>query len=271
MIIKKNMQGSENLKVFYQNRNEEYVARFTVNNTYPSHIHRQIEMIYVTKGRINVTIDNTRHVLQAGDLSITFPNHAHSTQSVGNSAAILIIFNPEFASAYLNELTRNIPAMPFLAKPNLPVEVTLAIKNMTDCCTAKKDARIAQGYLYIILGSILPKLSLIPQDAGESVDTCRQIIDYIANHFMNEISLESIAHDLGLSKYYISHIFSDRIKMSFPAYLGRCRAEHAALLLKTSRMSVTDIGFASGFNSSRTFYRAFREVYNMTPQEYRNS
>ncbi|MGN0407016.1 MAG: helix-turn-helix domain-containing protein [Bacteroides sp.] len=258
------------MKIFYQNRSEEYCARFTVNNTYPSHLHRQVEMIYVTKGRINVTIDDSSYTLQSGDLSIAFPNHSHSTQSIGNSAAILIIFNPEFADGYLNELTRKKPDVPFIAKSKLPVEVTFAIKNMTDCYAAKKDHRIAQGYLHVILGNILPELDLQLADTGDSVDTCRQIIEYVANHFMNEISLDTMAHDLGLSKYYISHIFSDRIKSSFPAYLGRCRAEHAARLLKTSQMSVTDIGFASGFNSSRTFYRAFREVYGMTPQEYRN-
>lgn len=259
------------MKVFYQNRSEEYMARFTIDNTYPAHIHRQIEMIYVTKGRIAVTIDDNRFILQEGDLSIAFSNHSHFTQSIGSSAAILIIFNPEFASVYLNELTRNSTDMPFLVKSQLPIEVTLAIKNMTDCYSSKKDTRIAQGYLQIILGNILPLLNLQPADTGESVDICRQIIDYVANHFMNDISLDTMAHDLGLSKYYISHIFSDRIRASFPQYLGRCRAEHAAHLLKTSRMSVTDIGFASGFNSSRTFYRAFREVYDMTPQEYRNN
>lgn len=259
------------MKVFYQNRNEEYIARFTVNNTYPSHIHRQIEILYVTKGRIKVSIDDAEYTLQTGDISIAFSNHSHSTESIGSSAAILIIFNPEFANAYFNEITRNSPDVPFLVKSQLPIEVTLAIKNMADCYSSKKDARIAQGYLYVILGNILPSLNLHPADSGDSVDTCRQIIEYVANHFMNEISLDSMAHDLGLSKYYISHIFSERIQTSFPAYLGRCRAEHAARLLKTSRISVTDIGFASGFNSSRTFYRAFRDVYNMTPQEYRNS
>lgn len=259
------------MKTFYQDRNEEYSARFTVNNTYPSHLHRQAEILYVTKGSVNVTIDEEKHTLHAGDVSISFPNHAHSTQSIGNSAAILIIFNPEFASGYCNDLIHKNPGMPFLAKQQLTMEVTLAIKNIADCYASKKDYRIAQGYLHIILGNILPLLELHTSENADSVDTCRQIIEYVSSHFMNEISLDSMSHDLGLSKYYISHIFSDRIKTSFPSYLNRCRAEHAARLLKTSTMSVTDIGFASGFNSGRTFYRAFREVYSMTPQEYRNS
>lgn len=261
------------MKVFYQNRDEEYSARMTVNNTYPSHLHKQAELIYVTKGRIEVTIRDEKEILSQGDLSLCFPNQPHSTKSLGDSSAILIIFNPDFAEHFLKELTKNVPSEPFLTSSQLPLEVKLAIKSLLECYSAHKDYRIAQGYISIILGCLMPFFALKPIQSAPSdaIDVCQQLIDYVSNNFMNDITLDVIAHDLGLNKYYISHIFSERIQESFPQYLGKCRAEHAAKLLRTTTTPVTDIGYASGFNSNRTFYRAFKQIYGMTPQEYRNT
>lgn len=92
------------MSAFYQNREEEYSVTTTLNNTYPLHLHRQVEMIYVKSGQLRVTIDDNSYVLNAGDLSIAFPNRPHSTESLGESEAILMIFNPEFAGGYINEL-----------------------------------------------------------------------------------------------------------------------------------------------------------------------
>lgn len=259
------------MSAFYQNREEEYSVTTTLNNTYPLHLHRQVEMIYVKSGQLRVTIDDNSYVLNAGDLSIAFPNRPHSTESLGESEAILMIFNPEFAGGYINELSRRRPEVPVLTKGTIPHECTYAIDHILDCCANGRDFRIAQGYMHIILGCIMPLLTMQSSvETGDSVDICHTLIEYIADNFKEDMSLDTIAHDLGLNKFHISHIFSDKIHESFPAYLGRCRSEHAAHLLKNTHMTVTDIGYASGFNSSRTFYRAFQRVYGVTPQEYRN-
>ncbi len=264
-------QGGNTMNTFYQNREEEYSARLTINNTYPSHMHKQVELVYVTKGSIEVTIGEQTQVLEQGDMSVCFPSCGHSTTSVGDSSAILIIFNPEFACGFTDELLHKSPSTPFLTKRELPLAVTLAIKSIEECYARKKDSRIAQGLLMVILGNMLPLLGLEDSEAGDIADACKLVVDYVTANYANDISLDTVAKELGLSKYYISHIFSERINMSFPNYLGRCRAEHAAQLLLSTTMTVTDIGFASGFNSSRTFYRAFQNVYGKTPQEYRNS
>ena len=271
LTIKDTQERRIIMNAFYQNRDEEYSVTTTINNTYPLHLHRQVEMIYVKSGQLRVTIDDETYILNAGDLSITFPNRPHSTESIGDSEAVLMIFNPEFAGGYINELSRRKPAVPVITDDKVPYECTYAIDHILECCSEGRDFRIAQGYMHIILGCIMPLLTMQSEvETSDSVDMCHKIIEYIAENFKEDMSLDSVSHELGLNKYYISHIFSDKIHESFPAYLGRCRSEHAARLLKTTHMTVTDIGYASGFNSSRTFYRAFQRVYGVTPQEYRN-
>ena len=85
-------------------------------------------------------------------------------------------------------------------------------------------------------------------------------------HFLEELSLPQLADALGYSKYHISHIFKSKFGCSYNDYLKRRRSEHAMGLLTHSNMTVTDICFASGFCSLRSFYRAFHEVYGTTPR-----
>lgn len=255
---------------FYQLHKDNYSCRETINNCYPAHLHKQVEIIFVTNGTLKSTIDGQESILGVGDMSICFPNTVHSTESVGNSKAILIIFDVEFVAAFSNELLKNHPQEPFI-KNCLSDSIKSCINMMLESSISKQDLRISSGYLSVLLGSILMDLKLIQNKNTDLQDTCCLILKFINYHFTEDISLDSMSKALNISKYYISHIFSEKIKSSFPSYLNRCRIDYAKNLLRNTNDSVTQIGFDCGFNSSRTFYRAFKECYKMTPLEYRNS
>lgn len=256
---------------FYQLRKEDYSCRETINNCYPAHLHKQVEIIYVINGTLKSTINGQETLLGVGDMSICFPNTVHSTESIGNSKAILIIFDVEFVTAFSNELLKKHPQEPFIKNSCLSDNIQSCIDMMLESSIKKLDLRISAGYLSVLLGNILVTLNLINNKNTDLQDTCRLILNFINYHFTEDISLDSISKALNISKYYISHIFSDKIKSSFPAYLNRCRIDYSKNLLRNTNDSVTKIGFDSGFNSSRTFYRAFKECYKMTPLEFRNT
>jgi len=256
---------------FYQSHQDDFSCRETINNCYHSHLHKQVEIIYIIKGMLKSTINGEEKILLAGDMSICFPNIVHSTESIGNSVAILIIFDAKFVGAFSNELLNYYPEVPFLKESCLSENVKSCFEKMLQSCTNKADLRISIGYLYILLGNLLINLNLLNNKNIDSQDTCRILLAYINNHFIEDISLESLSNSLNISKYYISHIFSEKIKTSFPSYLNRCRIDYAKNLLRNTSDPVTQIGFDSGFNSSRTFYRAFKECYHITPMEYRRN
>jgi len=256
---------------FYQSHQDDFSCRETINNCYPSHLHKQVEIIYVTKGKLKSTINGKESLLLAGDLSICFPNIVHSTESIGNSIAILIIFDAKFIGAYSNELLNFYPEVPFIMKSSISEGMKSNFDGILHSFTSKEDLRISIGYLYIIFGNILIRLNLIKNKNVDLQDTCRVLLEFINNHFTEDISLNSLSNSLNISKYYISHIFSEKIKTSFPSYLNRCRIDYARNLLRNTNDSVTQIGFDCGFNSSRTFYRAFKECYHITPMEYRKN
>ena len=256
---------------FYQSQKDDFSCRETINNCYPAHLHKQVEIIYITKGKLKSTINGKETLLLAGDMSICFPNIVHSTESVGDSVAILIIFDVKSVGAFSNELLNHYPQVPFIKLYYICESAKSCFNMMLQSCTSKQDLRISIGYLYILLGNILTNLNLIKNKNVDLQDTCRVLLEFINNHFTEEISLDTLSNSLNISKYYISHIFSEKIKTSFPSYLNRCRVDYAKNLLRNTTDSVTQIGFDCGFNSSRTFYRAFKECYHMTPMEYRKN
>ena len=80
---------------------------------------------------------------------------------------------------------------------------------------------------------------------------------------------EALARALGVSRFHLSHVFSEKIGQGFSAYLASIRIDCACALLAGTNRSVTEIAAESGFESQRSFFRAFGARCGMTPLAYR--
>jgi len=84
-----------------------------------------------------------------------------------------------------------------------------------------------------------------------------------------DLDLVAQARALGVSRTRFVHMFRDVVGVTPHRYVIESRASHAARLLSSTRLPVTDICFDSGFGSMPSFYAAFRTAYGMTPGTYR--
>ena len=84
-----------------------------------------------------------------------------------------------------------------------------------------------------------------------------------------EMSLDRMARDLGISRFTLSRVFSGTFHRNFNQFLNEQRLNYVTIHLECSDESITDICMNAGFESQRTFNRVFRERYRMTPREYR--
>ena len=96
-----------------------------------------------------------------------------------------------------------------------------------------------------------------------------QVIRYLTAHFREPLTLEALARALGVSRFHLSHVFSEKIGQGFSAYLASIRIDCACALLAGTNRSVTEIAAESGFESQRSFFRAFGARCCMTPLAYR--
>ncbi|EMA8958513.1 DNA-3-methyladenine glycosylase 2 family protein [Vibrio fluvialis] len=81
--------------------------------------------------------------------------------------------------------------------------------------------------------------------------------------------LSELAERLGISDRYLRQLFQSHLGMSPKQYAQYHQLMFAKQLLHTSHMSITDIGFACGFNSTRRFNDAFQKVLKLTPSQVR--
>ena len=95
--------------------------------------------------------------------------------------------------------------------------------------------------------------------------------DFIAaNYAQSSLSLNDVGESVGLSASYLSGLFKEYQKENFSAYLANYRVEQSKLLLTSTDLSVSSIGFACGFNSSQNYFRVFKKYTGITPGQYRS-
>ena len=105
-------------------------------------------------------------------------------------------------------------------------------------------------------------------DKPGETETIKRILSYCMEHYAEPFTLDEMAKDLYLSKYYICHMFRERLNTNCKEFVNQLRIEAACDLLKKGT-GVTEAAYAVGFSSVRTFNRTFMETMNISPREYK--
>lgn len=94
--------------------------------------------------------------------------------------------------------------------------------------------------------------------------------DQIRKTYMSdEISLNTIAAEVGMSPSYFSSIFSKEMGKTFVEYLTKIRMDRAKELLMCSSMKTSEIGYEVGYKDPHYFSYIFKKTQNCTPKEFR--
>lgn len=97
-----------------------------------------------------------------------------------------------------------------------------------------------------------------------------KVQDYIEAHAFESFTLEELAQIAGFSKYHFHRIFKAMTHESLSQYVHRFKLEKSALLLgQRDDMSITDIAYHLGFTDSAVFSRSFKQMYKISPTDYR--
>ncbi len=95
------------------------------------------------------------------------------------------------------------------------------------------------------------------------------VIAYIGQNYRDELSREGLAAMVGMSPNHLGKYFAIVTGRKIGDYINELRVRDAAAMLDGTSENIIDIAFAVGFESLRTFNRAFLKVMNVTPTEYR--
>lgn len=94
-----------------------------------------------------------------------------------------------------------------------------------------------------------------------------KIVEYINTKFSEDISVQSIADSLYISRGKVSSIFLEYSGASLTDYLRSVRIKNVNMMINQG-YSITEAAYASGFQNTRTFNNAYKRVMGITPTEY---
>lgn len=106
---------------------------------------------------------------------------------------------------------------------------------------------------------------------ADKQDRTQQIQRYLQNNYDRSVTLVELADTLHISSAYLSRYIKEHMQMGFQEYLRSIRTEHAVKDLLSTSDAITSIALNNGFPNVAALNKQFKEVYGMTPNQYRRT
>jgi AraC-like DNA-binding protein len=129
-------------------------------------------------------------------------------------------------------------------------------------------AALTRSLLEVVLDELIHDN---PRNDSKAHDTWLRMCHYLRENCQSPINRAHAAQVFNLNPSYVSRLFTSEGGESFTSMLRRLRLEHAAMLLKNTRMSIDEITDNCGYLSSTFFISTFKRHYGVTPGAYRKS
>lgn len=261
-----------NFSYEYLRDNKNKIVCFKVdNNQFWPHFHSSLEIIYVTAGELKVTLNGQVYVVKAHNFLIIPSYYIHSYNTEVYSSAYIVIIPLDSIPSYKNILLKK--TFHKLLIQDIKTETELkhcldALFNMSDSKMTNTIENVVKGHTYVFLGLLMEETGLRDINDTKMISLAQEILIYLQDNYLLPITLEDIAKHFGYSKSRFSHIFNGYFDCKLIEYINGLRCRHALKLLEGNQSTITDIALSSGFDSSRTFYRAFKKCFGTTPNGY---
>ena len=250
----------------------------------PVHWHDEVEIIYIQKGIITIYIGDEKIPASQGDLFFVNTGELHFMESEDMGVEYYTILFPlTFLSFQIEDALELEVFLPLRQKKLLlPTKVNEFATHKYTTNLIREIIRINEekekGYqlrtrifLLELIERFLKEDSFRQADITSTTGMQRELLAYIQEHYTEKITLSMLAQEFHLSEKYISWYFKEHFYIGFMQYVSHLRMTKAKHLLYSTEYPVTEIAFSCGYPSVNFFIRSFKELYGITPLQYRKS
>lgn len=230
--------------------------------------HSQIELYFVDEGEMDITVNDNHRILKGGEMAVVLSYDAHTYMTPSKSRSSALFIPVYMCPDFIEDVKHKRVTSPFI----LEKEVVGKIKSLAKELQKSGDNTILkQGYVYVILGII--KDNIFFENAAEDMnpELSTKLLSYVNDNSADNISLSTAAKELGYNESYLSRYFKSCFRIGFNRYLATVRLKNALMLMSEKKHTTVYCAMEVGFNSIRTFYRAFQKEFGCTPKEYMKS
>lgn len=229
------------------------------------HFHSQIELYFIDDGKMEVTVNNHRKILQKGEMSVALSFQPHAYRTIDYSKSSVLIIPPYVCEEFMNAIKHKKANYPFITDKN-------AVEKIKDCFNKIESGTLNEielrGYVFVILGTVMEHLNFSPTETETETELASEILLYINENFKEDLSLSALSAVFGYSECYISRYFKSTFKIGLNEYLNIIRLKNVISLMNEKKHNIAFCAMESGFNSMRTFYRAFSKEFGCSPKTY---
>ena len=258
------------------------LPRFSV----PWHFHPEMELTLIQEGSGDRCVGDHLETFAAGDLVLLGPNlphywHSHSSEKGSRARALVIHLREDSLGKKFFALPETVSWMRLLERSRLglvfPAAVAEAVSRQMQRLLKLEGTLRLLGFLEILqrLSEALPQARSLasehyfPDCDHRTAERMRKVHQFLYAHLAEPIGLNEVARAAGMSSAAFSRYCRRVTGRTLTRLLAELRVTHACKLLTDTQQSVSEIAFASGFQSISNFNRVFHELKRENPMSYR--
>ena len=268
---------NDSFKIFHIRDNKDIKFEY--------HHHDFSKIVILIDGDLTYYIEGKSYILKPWDILFVNKNEIHKPIVNHNKyyERIVIWLNPDFISKYAqgdNDLLR---CFQIAVKNNynllrLNMKSIEIVKNLIqdiqDCDNSNEFGNeILKESLFIQLMVLINRLFLNSDKNRDIEDiqydkTIEGVLNYINSNLENNLSIDTIASEFFISKYYLMRKFKNQTGSSIHNYVIQKRLILARSLISDG-LSMSSVCSKCGFNDYSSFVRAFKNLYGVSPSNYK--
>lgn len=227
-------------------------------------------LLYVLHGSGIIRHGGKESVLSQGSLAFIDCYEPHHYYTDSGWEILWLHFDGQMAREYYTEIT-SLHSMLFHADSEMRIR-----KNMEGIFHTFHDSRksVDEAVLSNRINNILTALftyNPAVHTAGDIPHPLKDTLFFISEHLAEPLPVDMLAARIFLSKYHFIRLFKKEFGYTPHEYILMNRINASMLALKSTSLSVKDIGFNFGFTSESSFCTAFKRLTGLTPQAYRKA
>lgn len=252
--------------------------RFAPNSmTFCLHWHDRLELLRILEGSLILTCSDHHCVLHPGDVALISPKMLHSG-TAGDEGVVynVIMFRP---SALLNATATAAQYIQPLCEGKYQFEPLVQEPQITgrlDSIVAAHNQSTNHplqviGELYDLLGMLYKNCVIRDTYALPTQKHLDETINYINEHYTENISAASLSRMFGYTESYFCRKFKKQTGLTVMNYIQILRIEKARQLLVETALPIQDIAAQCGFSDTAYFSNRFKALFHATPSQLRET
>ena len=249
------------------------------------HFHNYLEIGFCYEGEGHLVIGEDTVRFHGREFTVFPPNYPHTTNSdPGNVSQweYLFIDVEGFLRKFIDnpvkaeKMIQRIYSKALFAKEAENKSMAAKILKIMDIMRNGEEFYLeeAKGILAAFLAEVArenrnEEEEKISEEKGKITNMVTRSLDYISDHYMEDIHVEDLAKSCHISETHFRRVFTSYMKVSPLEYINTVRIHTACELLQKTDDPVADIAHKCGFTTNSTFNRNFKQMMGVTPNEWR--